>query len=129
MAGYFMKKEKISGVIVGCDRVASNGDTANKIGTYSLAVLARHHKIPFYVAMPSSTLDLKLSSGDEIPIEERSLKEVVEIAGTRIAPKETIARHPAFDVTPAKLITAIISEFGVVKPPFKKNLHGLFKNN
>lgn len=122
MAAFMMKLENVNGVIVGCDRVAANGDTANKIGTYGLAVLAKFHKVPFYVAMPTSTLDLSLRSGDQIPIEERSHLEVVRIKDYHIAPKETVARHPAFDVTPAELITAIITEFGVVKPPYLKNL-------
>lgn len=125
MAAHFMKTEKIDGVVVGCDRVASNGDTANKIGTYGVAVLARYHKIPFYVAMPTSTLDLSLSSGSDIPIEERSSSEVTEISGQPMAPHETKARHPAFDITPAELITAFISEKGVTLPPYKETLRGL----
>jgi methylthioribose-1-phosphate isomerase len=125
MAGHFMKTEKIGAVIVGCDRVAANGDTANKIGTYSLAVLAAYHKIPFYVAMPTSSLDLGLPNGSRIPIEERSPEEVVRIAGVQVAPRSTKARHPAFDVTPAKLITAFITEHGIVKPPYQKTLKNL----
>jgi methylthioribose-1-phosphate isomerase len=116
MAGHFMKSGEINAVIVGADRIAANGDTANKIGTYSLAVLAQHHKIPFYVAAPTSTVDLKTPSGERIVIEERSSKEVLEIHGKPIAPRGTIARHPAFDVTPARYITAIITEKGVFKP-------------
>jgi len=116
MAAHFMNTEKVSAVIVGCDRVAANGDTANKIGTYGLAVLAKYHGVPFYVAMPTSTLDLKIKSGKDIPIEERSSDEVVNWRGIQIAPKQTKARHPAFDVTPARLITAIVTEHGVVKP-------------
>ena len=121
---------------MGCDRVAANGDTANKIGTYGLSVLARHHGIPFYVAMPISTLDLDLSSGDDIPIEERSSDEVVHVGKVRVAPPLAKARHPAFDVTPGTLITAIITEYGIVKAPYRKGLEkikgsnlGLFKNN
>jgi methylthioribose-1-phosphate isomerase len=125
MAGHIMNTEKVDGVIVGCDRVAANGDTANKIGTYALAVLAKHHKIPFYVAMPTSTLDLKISSGKSIPIEQRSSEEVTRVAGQRVAPEQTKARHPAFDVTPHELITAIVCERGVVKPPFNVNLKKL----
>ncbi len=127
MAAHFMKTEGVDGVIVGCDRVAANGDAANKIGTYGLAVLARYHGVPFYVAMPFSTLDLSIQSGKDIPIEERSSKEVVELNGVRIAPTETKARHPAFDVTPANLITAIVTELGVVRAPYKKNLKALSK--
>jgi methylthioribose-1-phosphate isomerase len=125
MAAFFMKKEKVQAIFVGCDRVASNGDTANKIGTYGLAVLAKYHHVPFYVVMPTSTLDLSLKSGKDIPIEERSSDEVTQWGGTRIAPMKTRARHPAFDVTPAHLITAIVTEVGVVRPPYKKNLNGL----
>jgi methylthioribose-1-phosphate isomerase len=116
MAGYFMSKGLIDAVIVGADRIAANGDTANKIGTYSLAVLARHHRIPFYVAAPLSTVDAATASGKDIVIEERSAQEVLCIHGRSIAPKGTIARHPAFDVTPAKYITAIITETGVFAP-------------
>lgn len=125
MAGYFMSKENVAAVFVGCDRVAANGDTANKIGTYGLAVLAKYHGVPFYVAMPSSTLDLNLKTGAQIPIEERSSDEVVFMAGKRVAPLKTKARHPAFDVTPASLITGIVTEFGIVRPPFFKNLKKL----
>lgn len=122
MAAHLMARERIDGIVVGCDRVAANGDTANKIGTYAVAILARFHKIPFYVAMPLSTLDLSLKTGDAIPIEDRSSAEVVRMGSTRIAPKRTRARHPAFDVTPASLITAFITEKGIVEPPFKRQL-------
>ncbi len=122
MAGHLMKTEKISAVIVGADRIAANGDVANKIGTYSLAILAKHHRIPFYVAAPCSTVDLKTPSGDAIPIEERSVKEVVEINGRPIAPQGAGARHPAFDVTPHEFITAIVTERGVARPPFTESL-------
>jgi methylthioribose-1-phosphate isomerase len=128
MAAHVMKTEKIDGVIVGADRIAANGDTANKIGTYSLAVLARHHTIPFYVAAPTSTVDMRAASGESIPIEERSPKEVTEIRGKAIAPKNTKARHPAFDVTPADFITAIITEKGAVKPPFDESLREICNN-
>ncbi len=121
MAGFLMKQGKISRVIVGADRIASNGDTANKIGTYSLAVLANAHGIPFYVAAPLSTIDFSIDSGDKIPIEERSPDEVVQFAGVRVAP-DCKAYNPAFDVTPASLITAFITEEGVFKPSELKNL-------
>ena len=100
MAAHFMKTEKVNAVIVGADRIAANGDTANKIGTYSLAVLAAHHNIPFYIAAPLSTVDLETAAGQDIPIEERSMEEVTQILGKAIAPRHTKARHPAFDVTP-----------------------------
>ncbi|GAF96843.1 unnamed protein product, partial [marine sediment metagenome] len=106
MAGYFMSRGQIDCVIVGADRIAANGDTANKIGTYTLAVLAREHDIPFYVAAPTSTIDLSLASGDEITIEERSPEEVTHIQGISIAPEGTQARNPAFDITPHRYITA-----------------------
>jgi methylthioribose-1-phosphate isomerase len=122
MAAHVMKTEKIDGVIVGADRIAANGDTANKIGTYSLAVLARHHGIPFYVAAPTSTLDLRTPSGKGIPIEERSTKEVTEIRGRAIAPKNIKVRHPAFDVTPAEYISAIITEHGAARAPYIESL-------
>lgn len=116
MAGHIMKTGGVSAVIVGADRIAANGDTANKIGTYSLAILARHHGIPFYVAAPTSTIDLKTATGNGIVIEERSPEEVTSFGGISVAPKGAAARHPAFDVTPASLISAIITEKGVVKP-------------
>lgn len=123
MAGYIMKTCNVSAVIVGADRIAANGDTANKIGTYSLAVLASYHGIPFYVAAPSSTIDKKIKSGAEIPVEERSPEEVTKIAGIKIAPDGINVRHPAFDVTPAKLITAIITEKGVFGVPYSLGVH------
>ncbi len=126
MAGHFMSKGDIDAVIVGADRIAANGDTANKIGTYSLAVLARAHGIPFYVAAPASTIDLRLPSGAGIPIEMRSGDEVKFIFGKAIAPKETKALHPAFDVTPANFITALITEKGVIRPPFGPRLRKSF---
>jgi len=121
-AGFFMKKGEINLVITGADRIAANGDVANKIGTYEKAVLAKENNIPFYVAAPTSTIDLNCSSGDEIPIEERDEKEVLEINGIRIAPEESSARNPAFDVTPAKYVTGIITEKGIVKPEDLKKL-------
>jgi len=122
MAGHFMSRGKVDLVLVGADRVAANGDVANKIGTYSLAVLARESGIPFYVAAPTSTIDLSLKSGVEIPIEERSSSEVAEVSGVRIAPEGVHAAHPAFDVTPARLVTAIITERGVLRPPLQESL-------
>ena len=122
MAGHFMQRGSVQKVIVGADRIAANGDVANKIGTYSLAVLAHYHSIPFYVAAPTSTIDLSLDEGSEIPIEERSADEVLRIAGTRIAPEGTRAAHPAFDVTPHQLVTAIVTEFGVAHPPYSPAL-------
>jgi methylthioribose-1-phosphate isomerase len=125
MAGYFMKAGRIQAVVVGADRIAGNGDTANKIGTYSAAVLAREHGIPFYVAAPLSTVDMTMLSGDEIPIEERDRREVTELAGKALAPEGIGVANPAFDVTPARLITAIITERGVARPPFEESLAGL----
>lgn len=122
MAGCFMQQRKIDCVIVGADRIAANGDVANKIGTYTLAVLAKENKVPFYVAAPSSTIDLSLSSGDKIPIEERSPEEVTHIHGTRIAPEGIGAANPAFDVTPHRYVTAIITEKGVVRKPYTLGL-------
>lgn len=122
MAAHFMKTEIVDAVFVGCDRVARNGDTANKIGTYGLAVNAKHHHIPFYVAMPISTLDLQIASGEEIPIEERSSEEVTRVANVQMAPSKTKARHPAFDVTPAHLITSFVTEKGILRPPFYNGL-------
>lgn len=122
MAGYLMQQGKVDLVIVGADRIAANGDTANKIGTYSLAVLAQAHGIPFYVAAPTSTIDLKVATGQEIPIEERPAKEIRECFGVAIAPKEVNVYNPAFDVTPAKYITGIITEKGIVAAPYSVNL-------
>ncbi len=116
MAGWAMKNLKIDAIITGADRIAKNGDTANKIGTYSLAILAREHNIPFYVAAPTSTIDLSISSGDEIPIEERKSQEVLNIFGKRIAPLNLKVRNPAFDVTPFNYITKIITDKGIYEP-------------
>lgn len=124
MVGHFLKTGGVRAVIVGADRIARNGDTANKIGTYGIAVLAQEHDIPFYVAAPLSTLDLAIPSGEQIPIEERSEEEVTHLAGARIAP-QVRAAHPAFDVTPARFITAIITERGVARPPFEPALSAL----
>ncbi len=120
MAGYLMKKGEIDFIIVGADRITKNFDVANKIGTYSLAVLANYHKIPFYVAAPSSTFDFKIKSGKKIKIEERNTKEVLEIRGRKISPKGTEAINPAFDITPNHLIKAIITEKGIIKPTFSQ---------
>jgi methylthioribose-1-phosphate isomerase len=122
MAGYFMSRGEVSCVIVGADRIASNGDTANKIGTYSLAVLAMENGIPFYVAAPTTTIDLSLASGNEIPIEQRSPEEVTHIQGVSIAPEGINVANPAFDVTPHKYITAIITERGIIKEPYGEGL-------
>lgn len=113
MAGWMMKKGEITKVIVGADRIAANGDVANKIGTYSIAVLAKAHDIPFYVAAPCSTIDLKTPTGDQIPIEDRSPQEVTHFRGIRVAPENINVKNPAFDVTPHALVTAIITEKGV----------------
>lgn len=118
MAGTLMKQKKIDCVIVGADRIASNGDVANKIGTYSLAVLAQHHRIPFYVAAPTSTIDTNINSGDEIPIEERSGIEIITIQGQQIAPSEVKTYSPAFDVTPAVLVSALITDKGIFTYPY-----------
>lgn len=118
MAGYFMKQGKVDCVIVGADRIAANGDTANKIGTYSLAVLAKENDISFYVAAPTTTVDLSLASGDEIPIEQRSPTEVTHIQGVSLVPEGTEVANPAFDVTPHRYITAIITERGIIKEPY-----------
>ena len=128
MAGHFMSRGEISCVIVGADRIAANGDTANKIGTYSLAVLAMEHGIPFYIAAPTTTIDLSIASGDEIPIEERDPQEVTQIQGMRIAPEGTKALNPAFDVTPHLYITAIITEKGIVKEPYGERLGKILKD-
>jgi len=116
MAASLMKKGEINKIFVGADRIARNGDVANKIGTYNLAVLAKFHKIPFYVVAPVSTFDFKLSSGRDIPIEERNGDEVKEVLGKRIAPARVKVYNPAFDVTPARLVTAIVTEKGIFKP-------------
>ncbi|RMG55628.1 MAG: S-methyl-5-thioribose-1-phosphate isomerase [Acidobacteria bacterium] len=129
MAGYFMRQGKVDCVIVGADRIAANGDVANKIGTYSLAVLAKEHDIPFYVAAPTSTIDLSLASGDEIPIEERSGDEVTRIRDQVIAPEGVEVANPAFDVTPHRYVTAIITERGVARPPYEESLRALVESS
>jgi methylthioribose-1-phosphate isomerase len=127
MAGHLMSKGEVDVVIVGADRIAANGDVANKIGTYPLAVLAKRHGIPFYVAAPLSTFDPKIPDGSRIPIEERPAAEVTGYRGTRWAPEGVSVRNPAFDVTPAELITAIISEKGIASPPYGKSIAALLK--
>lgn len=122
MAGYVMAKGLVKSVIVGADRIAANGDVVNKIGTYALAVLAKEHGIPFYCAAPVSTLDLRLKSGNDVIIEQRSPQEVTHVLGQRIAPEGVDVLNPAFDVTPARYVTAIITEYGVVRPPFEEGL-------
>ncbi len=125
MAGYFLHAGKIGCVIVGADRIAANGDVANKIGTYGVAVLAKENNVPFYVAAPISTLDLTLPDGTHIPIEERGQQEVTHLQGVRVAPEGTAARNPAFDVTPNRYVTAIITELGVARAPYLESLREL----
>ncbi len=127
MAGSLMRLGKVQAVIVGADRIAANGDTANKIGTYSVAVLAKEHNIPFYVAAPLSTIDLATLHGDEIPIEQRSPTEVTHSQGKQVTPDGADIENPAFDVTPAKYITAIITEHGVLRAPYKKSIREMFE--
>ncbi len=122
MAGYLMSKGLIEAVIVGADRIAANGDVANKIGTYTVAVLAKEHNIPFYVAAPISTIDLKISDGSQIPIEERDIREVTHIGEQQLAPTDIAALNPAFDVTPARLVSAIITEHGVARGNYLEQL-------
>ncbi len=129
MAAHFMKLGQVDAVIVGTDRVVANGDIANKIGTYALAVLCKHHNIPFYIAAPISTIDLETAHGDQIVIEQRSPTEVTHIAGRSIAPPEINVAHPSFDVTPAELITAIITEVGIARPPYQQSLAKLIATN
>jgi len=126
MAGALMRDGQIDLVVVGADRIAANGDTANKIGTYTVAVLAREHNIPFYVAAPLSTIDLDTPDGAHIPIEERNAREVTHLAGSQLTPDGATVRNPAFDVTPHHLIAGIITERGVVRPPFAQSLRDAF---
>lgn len=125
MAGHFMKGRKIDCVVVGADRIAANGDVANKIGTYSVAVLAKENNIPFYVAAPISTLDLSIESGEQIPIEERTELEVTHVKGAQLAPDGIKVANPAFDVTPNRYVAAIITERGVARPPYQESLRRL----
>jgi methylthioribose-1-phosphate isomerase len=127
MAAVVMKKGLIDAVIVGCDRIAANGDAANKIGTYGLSVLAKAHNIPFYIAGPTSTIDLKTLTGEDIPIEERHESEITCAFGKRTAPEDIKVYNPSFDVTPHQLITAIITEKGIVRAPYDEGLKKLFK--
>jgi len=129
MAGHVMKSGKVDAVVVGADRIAANGDTANKIGTYMVAVLAREHGVPFYVAAPLTTLDLSLASGDEIPIEERDAMEITHIRDYQLGPEGVNVHNPAFDVTPHQFITAIITDKGVARPPYIKSLKNLTADN
>jgi methylthioribose-1-phosphate isomerase len=125
MAGHFLKSGRIGCVVVGADRIAANGDVANKIGTYSVAVLARENGVPFYVAAPISTLDLRLTSGEQIPIEQRAASEVTHVFGVPVAPEGTAVQNPAFDVTPSRYVTAIITERGVAQAPYEESLRKL----
>jgi methylthioribose-1-phosphate isomerase len=125
MAGHFLHSGRIGCVVVGADRIAANGDVANKIGTYSVAVLAKENQVPFYVAAPVSTLDLNLASGDEIPLEQRAPAEVTHVFGVPVAPENTAVENPAFDVTPNRYLTAIITERGVARPPYTESLRKL----
>lgn len=122
MAGYIMKLGQVDSIVVGADRIAANGDTANKIGTYTLAVLAQYHGVPFYVAAPQSTIDLSIASGKEIPIEERAAEEVRLLRGVPLTVREVEVFNPAFDVTDHHLITGIITERGVLTPPYETSL-------
>ena len=128
-AGYFMRQGKIDLVITGADRIAANGDVANKIGTYQVAVLAKTNGIPFYVAAPVSTIDPTIKEGDMIPVEERGPEEIYRIGKRQIGPSGVVAINPAFDITPAKYITGIITEKCVINPPFRKGINSLLKNN
>jgi methylthioribose-1-phosphate isomerase len=127
MAGAMMLQGKIAAVIVGADRIAANGDVANKIGTYTVAVLAKEHGIPFYVAAPFSTVDLNTPDGNQIPIEQRSSKEVTHMAGKQIAPDGVLVENPAFDVTPHQYVSAIITERGIVREPYAETLRAAMR--
>lgn len=127
-AGSLMQQGKVDMVIVGTDRVAANGDTANKIGTYSLAILAGEHGIPFYVAVPLSTIDMEVASGEDIPIEEREEEEITTFNGSRVAPDKAGTYNPAFDITPHRYITGFITEEGIIEPPFGENFETLFES-
>jgi len=129
MAAVVMAQGKIDAVIVGCDRVAANGDVANKVGTFNVSILAKHFGIPMYIAAPTPTIDMNCPTGNDIPIEERDASEIKEINGILIAPEGVKVYNPSFDVTPAENITAIVTEKGIVHPPFKESLVRLFKNN
>jgi methylthioribose-1-phosphate isomerase len=126
MAAHLMGRGEVDLVLVGADRIAANGDVANKIGTYGLAILAREHRLPFYVAAPLSSVDLAAPDGSAIPIEERAPAEVTHIAGHPVVPEGVSARHPAFDVTPARLVSAIVTERGVARAPYAASLRAFF---
>jgi methylthioribose-1-phosphate isomerase len=128
MSGALMRQGKVDLVVVGADRIAANGDTANKIGTYSVAVLAREHKIPFYVAAPLSTIDLDTPDGDHIPIEERNAREVTHVGASQLAPAGAHIWNPAFDVTPHQFIAGIITERGICRPPYIESLKRVFEH-
>jgi len=123
-----MKQGLVDMIIVGADRVVANGDVANKIGTYSLAVLGKYHNVPFYTALPTSTIDISKKTGEEIPIEERNPDEVTHCGGRRIAPEGVKVKNPAFDVTPHELVTGIITERGVIYPPYEENIRKMLKS-
>jgi methylthioribose-1-phosphate isomerase len=125
MAGAMMNQGKIGAIVVGADRIAANGDVANKIGTYTIAVLAKEHEIPFYVAAPFSTIDLETPDGTKIPIEQRNSREVTHIAGKQMVPEGVQVENPAFDVTPAKYVSAIITERGIARAPYQESLQRL----
>jgi len=127
MSGAMMRQGKIGAVIVGADRIAANGDVANKIGTYTVAVLAKEHNLPFYVAAPISTVDLETPDGSQIPIEQRNPAEVTHIAGKAITPAGVQIENPAFDVTPAKYVTAIVTERGIARAPYEHSLARLVR--
>jgi methylthioribose-1-phosphate isomerase len=127
MAGPLMKKGDVDFVVVGADRIAANGDVANKIGTYTVAMMAQAHGVPFYVAAPLSTIDLETPNGDAIPIEQRNPREITHFGPTRVAPEGAGVWNPVFDVTPARLVAGIITEKGIVRPPFDESLRGLFQ--
>ncbi len=126
MAGYLMQNDFVDCVIVGADRIAANGDVVNKIGTYTLAVLARNHRVPFYVAAPSSTVDMKTRQGGDVVIEQRDVREVLELQGKRIAPRNMAVVNPAFDLTPHNLVSAIVTEKGIIRQPDRKKMVSLF---
>jgi methylthioribose-1-phosphate isomerase len=126
MSGALMSQGKVDLVVVGADRIAANGDTANKVGTYTVAVLAREHNIPFYVAAPLSTIDLRTPDGAHIPIEERNPREVTHVGGSKLAPDGAHVWNPAFDVTPHRFIAGIITERGIFRPPYSESLKRAF---
>jgi methylthioribose-1-phosphate isomerase len=129
MAGAIMRQGKIDAVVVGADRIAANGDVANKIGTYTVAILAKEHRIPFYVAAPTSTVDLGTPDGSRIPIEQRASVEVTHMAGKQIAPDGVGVENPAFDVTPHEYVSAIITERGIARAPYGESLKALVNTN